>query len=80
MKYALNSKLFDNIVTSLDLKKIKKPLKNFATEILFLRSKKFSINYVPKLSATKHTAMMSEKHYKKHCYVILMKDLKYLNF
>jgi hypothetical protein len=51
MKYTLNSKLFDNIVTSLVSKKIKKPLKNFATEILFVRSKKFSTNYVPKLSA-----------------------------
>tara|TARA_B110000503_G_C7107431_1_gene396539 strand:+ start:313 stop:990 length:678 start_codon:yes stop_codon:yes gene_type:complete len=65
IKSAVNSKLFDNIVASSDSEKIQKLSKKFGAEVLFTRPKKFSTNYVPKLSAIKHAVMMSEKHYKK---------------
>jgi len=71
---AIKSKLFDNIVVSTNSKKILKIAKYYGADGWFLRPKKLSSDYSPKVPAIKHALIEAEKHYKKKFDIIIDLD------
>ena len=65
IKQAIKSKIFDNIVTSTDSKKILKYAKSYGADGWFLRSKKLSSNFSSKIPVIKHALIEAEKFYSK---------------
>jgi CMP-N-acetylneuraminic acid synthetase len=71
---AVNSKLFDNIIVSTNSKKILKKAKFYGADGWFLRPKKLSSDYSPKVPAIKHALFEAEKHYNKKFDIVIDLD------
>ena len=65
IKQAIKSKIFDNIVASTDSKKILKYAKSYGADGWFLRPKKLSSNFSPKIPVIRHALIKAEKFYNK---------------
>ena len=72
---AIKSKLFENIVVSTNSKKILKKAKYYGAEGWFLRPKKLSSDFSPKVPVIKHALLESEKYYKKNFDIIIDLDV-----
>ena len=71
---AIKSKLFDNIVVSTNSKKILKKAKFYGADGWFLRPKKLSSDYSPKVPAINHALFEAEKHYNKKFDIVIDLD------
>ena len=72
---AIKSGLFENIVVSTNSKKILKKAIYYGADGWFLRPKKLSSDYSPKVPAIKHALYESEKYYKKVFDIIVDLDV-----
>lgn len=72
---AIKSRLFENIVVSTNSKKILKKARYYGADGWFLRPKKLSSDYSPKVPAIKHALFEAEKYYKKFFDIIIDLDV-----